>query len=53
VRQGKILDLESEVSNDIYRGNSSEGFLSRAEILEGLPLPSSEAVNALIGRKRR
>jgi hypothetical protein len=38
---------------DIYGGNSSEGFFSRAEILEGLPLPSSEAVNSLAGRKRR
>jgi hypothetical protein len=38
---------------DIFEVNSSKEFFSLAEILEGLPLPSSEAVNSLVGRKRR
>jgi hypothetical protein len=33
MKQGKILNLKSVVSNDIYGGNSGEGFFSRAKIL--------------------
>ncbi len=54
MEQGKILNLEGTVSNNIHEGNNGEGLSITPKLSETLlPLLSPEAVDSPIGRQGR
>ncbi len=54
MKQGKILNLEGTVSNNIHEGKNGEGLAITPKLSETLlPLLSPEAVDSPISRQGR